>query len=114
MRRAKTPAGKEALRAAAIAVTPGPCPNGVFADPAAIGIGSVLYDRDRDMPGRVRNVDGQVVELERPTGCAWRVHYRRLRPATEREQRQLTALGRLHRQQQKRLPPGRRRPLLPP
>lgn len=105
----RKPPGKAGLRTAE---AQGACPNGVFASPAHIRIGAVLFDRDHDMPGRVRNVDGHVIELERPTGFTWRVHYRRLRPATEREQRQLTAIGRLHRQQQKGLP-GRTGPSSP-
>ncbi|MGC5361508.1 hypothetical protein ACPXCE_07410 [Streptomyces sp. DT24] len=69
----------------------------VFAGPHEITPGAVLYDRGDDMPGRVRERDGLYIYLERPTGRVWRVHYQRLRPATRWEHRQLTAIGRLHR-----------------
>ncbi|MEV6764805.1 hypothetical protein AB0N16_30020 [Streptomyces sp. NPDC051105] len=72
-----------------------------FSGPEAVVVGSVAFDRDYEMPGRVRLVDAPFIELDRPTGLAWRVHYRRIRPATEWEQRQLVAVGRLHRQRKK-------------
>jgi hypothetical protein len=73
-------------------------PQDGFVSADDIRIGAVLYDRDHDMPGRARKViGGRFVEMERPTGFTWRVHFRRLRPATEREVRQLDALARLHR-----------------
>jgi hypothetical protein len=59
----------------------------------------VVYEGSYEMPARVRGIDGVTIELERPTGLVWRAHYARLRPATEREKRQLAAVGRLHRQQ---------------
>lgn len=68
----------------------------VFEAPEHVQISSVVYDRDFEMPATVRNVDGQFIELERPTGLKWRCHYRRVRPASEWEHRQLAAVGRLH------------------
>ncbi|MFE2747808.1 hypothetical protein ACFXKX_26305 [Streptomyces scopuliridis] len=75
-----------------------------FGRPNDILIGAVIFDRDYEMPGTVRNVDGPFIELERPTGLIWRVHYRRLRPATAWEQRQLVAVGKLHAIRQKGTP----------
>jgi hypothetical protein len=68
----------------------------VFATPDEISVGTVVFDHAYDMPGKVRKVDGRYVELERPTGFAWRVPFLRLRRGTEREARQLEAIGRLH------------------
>lgn len=62
-----------------------------------IRIGAVVWDRSREMPATVRNVDGTRVELTRPAGHPWWVHHARLRPASEREQRQLAALATLRR-----------------
>lgn len=75
----------------------------VFTTPDQVKITSVVYDRDYDMPATVRSVDGQFVELERPTGLVWRRHYHRLRPASDWEKRQLVAVGRLHKQRQRGL-----------
>ncbi|WP_434593572.1 hypothetical protein [Streptomyces sp. A5-4] len=72
-----------------------------FATPEEIRVGAVIFDRDYEMPGTVREVDAPFIEMSRPTGLAWRVHFRRLRPATDWEQRQLVAVGRLHKQRQK-------------
>lgn len=72
-----------------------------FAAPDAIEVGSVIFDCDYEMPGTVRDVDAPFIEMVRPTGLAWRVHYRRLRPASAWEKRQLVAVGRLHKQRQK-------------
>jgi hypothetical protein len=60
-------------------------------------IGAAVFDRIKEIPARVRNIDGQYIELERPSGRVWSVYYRRLRPATDREKRQLEALDRLRR-----------------
>ncbi|MGW7004977.1 hypothetical protein ACWGCW_19765 [Streptomyces sp. NPDC054933] len=68
----------------------------VFASPDEIHVGMLVFDRDYDMPGKVRNVDGKFIEIERPTGYVWRQNYLRLRRATEREERQLDAIRRLH------------------
>jgi hypothetical protein len=72
-----------------------------FDTPNEITVGMVAFDRDHEMPGTVRNVDGLFIEMERPTGLVWRVNFRRLRRATEWECRQLVAVGRLHRQRQR-------------
>ncbi|MET8828729.1 hypothetical protein ABZX40_24350 [Streptomyces sp. NPDC004610] len=82
---------------------PGPVPARVsrphpfFRTPHEIVIGMVVFDRDYDMPGRVRNLDGRWVELQRPTGFIWRVDFARLRRGTAREGRQLVALAKLQR-----------------
>ncbi|WP_446038846.1 hypothetical protein [Streptomyces sp. SID1121] len=73
----------------------------MFTTPSAIDIGAVIFDQDYEMPGTVRNVDGSFIEMERPTGLKWRVHYRRLRPATAWEERQLVAVGKLHEQRKR-------------
>lgn len=80
-----------------------PRPGTLFADITQVAIGATVFDRDFDMPGTVRNIRNVRVELERPTGFVWSVHFGRLRPATERERRQLAAIGRLHRTQQRGL-----------
>ncbi|MET8830485.1 hypothetical protein ABZX40_34310 [Streptomyces sp. NPDC004610] len=72
-------------------------PHPFFHTPHEIVIGMVVFDLDYDMPGRVRSLDGRWVELQRPTGFSWRVHFSRLRRGTEREARQLIALGKLQR-----------------
>ncbi|KRV49177.1 hypothetical protein AQ490_21475 [Wenjunlia vitaminophila] len=73
-------------------------PTVVFESPGEVRVGMVVFDRDVEMPGTVRYLDGLMVELVRPTGMVWRVNYRRLRAATAWERRQLRALARLHRQ----------------
>jgi hypothetical protein len=80
-------------------------PKTLFTSAEEVAIGAVVFDRNYEMPATVRNINGMRIELERPTGFVWDVHFRRLRPATEREQRQLVAIGKLHRQQQRGLPP---------
>ncbi|MFD9484267.1 hypothetical protein [Streptomyces sp. NPDC059991] len=72
-----------------------------FRDPDEISKGLVVFDRDYDMPGTVRAVVGLMVEMERPTGLIWRSNYRRLRPASPWERRQLVAVGKLHRVRQR-------------
>ncbi|MGW1788788.1 hypothetical protein ACWCO0_11725 [Streptomyces tubercidicus] len=72
-------------------------PDSSFASPEHISIGAVVFDRDDDMVGMVSNIVGTVISLERPTGRQWHTFYRRLRPATERENRQLRALAKLQR-----------------
>ncbi|GGS18791.1 hypothetical protein GCM10010252_67830 [Streptomyces aureoverticillatus] len=65
--------------------------------------GLVVFNRVYQIPAVVRQVDGLFVELARPTGMEWRVAFYRLRRATAWERRQLTAVGRLHRQRQRGL-----------
>ncbi|MEU9332361.1 hypothetical protein AB0D49_04230 [Streptomyces sp. NPDC048290] len=72
-------------------------PHPFFRTPNEIVIGAVVFDRDYEMPGTVRNLDGRWVELQRPTGFIWRVNFTRLRRGTEREARQLVALAKLQR-----------------
>ncbi len=64
-----------------------------------IRVGAVVVDRYSDLPGTVQSINGRLVRVKRPSGRVWDFYYRRLRPATKYEERQLTALGRLHRQQ---------------
>lgn len=72
-------------------------PDSYFASPEQISIGAVVFDRDDEMVGMVSNITGAAISLERPTGRKWLKSYRRLRPATERENRQLRALAKLQR-----------------
>ncbi|MEV7287816.1 hypothetical protein AB0O01_25135 [Streptomyces sp. NPDC093252] len=82
---------------------PGPAParaarpHPFFRTPHEIVIGTVVFDLDYEMPGTVRNLDGRWVDLQRPTGLVWRVHFTRLRRGTEREVRELVALAKLQR-----------------
>ncbi|MGY1436401.1 hypothetical protein [Streptomyces reniochalinae] len=68
-----------------------------FRSPFHIRPGTVVFDRDKEMVGVARQAVGQVVTVDRPSGLAWEVPYRRLRPGTTREVHQLRALARLHR-----------------
>lgn len=74
-----------------------------FSRPEDVTPGRIVVDKDRDMVARVDEVDGRWVEVSRPTGLSWRVSRIRLRPGTEREARQLRAIGRLHQQQRRGL-----------
>ncbi|MFJ2818074.1 hypothetical protein [Streptomyces sp. NPDC087294] len=67
-------------------------PADFFDTPARIVVGAVYVDRGREMVGRARAVEGVVVHMERPTGYTWEVQYRRLRPASAWELKQLRAL----------------------
>ncbi|WP_244329874.1 hypothetical protein [Streptomyces platensis] len=67
-------------------------------------MGTVVFDRDADMVAVVRDVRGLMVGLERPTGLTWDVAYRRLRPGTEHEGRQLQALAALQRARLRGMP----------
>lgn len=58
-----------------------------------------VYDPRTEMPGVVHRLHGAVVRLKRPAGFTWEARAIVLRPATEREKRQLRALARLHRKQ---------------
>ncbi|MEW9519119.1 hypothetical protein [Streptomyces tubercidicus] len=68
-----------------------------YASPREILLGTVVFDPDADMVAVVREVKGLMVHLERPTGLRWGAPYRRLRPGTEREGRQIRALAHLQR-----------------
>ena len=61
-----------------------------------IKIGMIVYDKRRDMVGKVIGVRGAKVALLRPMGRPWCSRGVSVRPATEREQKQLKALARLH------------------
>lgn len=71
-----------------------------FATPIELTRGMVVFDRDYEMPGTVRGIDGRMIEMERPTGLVWRRDFSRLRRATEWECKQLVAVGRLQKQRQ--------------
>ncbi|MDX3853573.1 hypothetical protein [Streptomyces sp. AK02-01A] len=65
----------------------------------------VVYDRVDGMVARLDSFVGEYVSLSRPTGLKWQSRRRSVRQATEYEQRQFRAIGKLHRQQLKELPP---------
>lgn len=67
-----------------------------FASVREIAVGAVVFDRDFLMPATVLQVNGPLLEVCRPTGLHWSVHYLRVRPGTPWEERQLVALARLH------------------
>ncbi|MFF9786934.1 hypothetical protein YWIDRAFT_05243 [Streptomyces sp. SceaMP-e96] len=75
-----------------------------FRSPEELTVGTVVFDRDADMVAVVRKVKGLMVDLERPTGLIWGVAYVRLRPGTQREERQLQALAKLQRARKRGLP----------
>ncbi|MEV7084720.1 hypothetical protein AB0O07_02255 [Streptomyces sp. NPDC093085] len=64
-------------------------------------LGMAVFDRRTDMPGVIRSFAGDLVLLVRPSGHIWQASLYSVRPATEREQLQLRALARLHRQQRR-------------
>lgn len=61
-----------------------------------------VYDPGTDMPGVVHQLHGSVVRLVRPAGYVWDARAIAVRPATDRERRQLRALAALHRKQRGR------------
>ncbi|KUN00597.1 hypothetical protein AQI95_34390 [Streptomyces yokosukanensis] len=63
----------------------------------------IVYDNRRDMVARVTGMRAAMVVLVRPMGRPWCSRWASVRPATEREQRQLQALARLHIQRRKGL-----------
>lgn len=52
-----------------------------------------VHDRHNDLVGVVHKVTGPLVTLRRPAGFTWDTKLVYLRPANEREQRQLVALA---------------------
>ena len=74
-----------------------------FRSPRQIRPGTVVFDRDRDMVAVARQTLGPLVTVDRPSGLTWTARYARLRPGTRHEVRQLRALARLHRVQQRGL-----------
>ncbi|MCL7380743.1 hypothetical protein [Streptomyces sp. 35G-GA-8] len=71
-------------------------------------VGMVVYDRAYEMPGRVTGFAGHLVCLARPTGLIWAARRTSVRPATDWERRQLSAIAKLH--ARRRLPAPSRRP----
>ncbi len=72
-----------------------------FGSSEQIRIGAVVVDRYSEVPGTVQSIDGRYINVIRPAGRVWCLHYRRVRPATDYEKRQLVALSRLRRQQRR-------------
>ncbi len=70
-----------------------------FGSTEQIRIGAVVVDRYSELPCTVQSIDGGFINVQRPAGRAWRLHYQRVRPATDHEKRQLVALIKLRRQQ---------------
>lgn len=68
-----------------------------------ISVGSIVYDRHYDMVARIREINGPLILLARPSGLNWSRHRRSIRLATEWEQKQLRALAKLHAQRQRGL-----------
>lgn len=54
--------------------------------------GLPVYDRAAGLVGRVESWRGNLVTLYRPSGMTWDTRHISLRPVTEYESRQLTAL----------------------
>lgn len=66
-----------------------------------------VYESTHEMVGVIDHIaKGGVVHLSRPSGYTWEAPWTRVRPASDREKRQLDALAKLNRQAQ--LPRGRR------
>ncbi|MET9290876.1 hypothetical protein [Streptomyces sp. NPDC003077] len=72
--------------------------NSFYKSVAEVVPDAIVFDRDYEMVATVAGTEGIFVLLRRPTGFEWRAHYRRVRPATDYEERQLVALARLHKQ----------------
>lgn len=61
-------------------------------------VGLKVYESSHNMVGVVAGFNrGGIVRLVRPTGYEWAAPWTRVRPANERERRQLAALAKLHR-----------------
>ncbi|MFJ4920688.1 hypothetical protein [Streptomyces sp. NPDC088725] len=77
--------------------------------PGGLRVGMVVYDRTYDMVGVVDDFAGPLVHLSRPTGLMWASRWASVRQGTAYEQRQLRAIGALHRLRHKGLAQDRRR-----
>lgn len=71
--------------------------------PGGLRVGMVVYDRTHEMVAVIDEFFGPMVTLSRPTGLTWRSRWVSVRPGTEYEQRQLRAIGALHRLRNKGL-----------
>ncbi|KIF74732.1 hypothetical protein QR77_13600 [Streptomyces sp. 150FB] len=71
--------------------------------PGGLSVGMVVYDRTYDMVATVDGFTGPMVNLSRPTGLTWQSRWTSVRQGTAYEQRQLRALGALHRVRHKGL-----------
>ena len=78
-------------------------PRTARAETNGLMVGQIVYDRSYEMPARITGIEGSEVFLARPTGLEWRSRWVSVRPATVWEQRQLTALAKLHMQRQRGL-----------
>ncbi|WP_236710644.1 hypothetical protein [Streptomyces sp. 150FB] len=71
--------------------------------PPGLCVGMVVYDKTYEMVGVVDAFVGQLVYLSRPTGLTWQTRWFSVRQGTPYEQRQLRAIGALHRLRRKGL-----------
>ena len=69
-----------------------PAAQGFYTSPADVEIGTVVYDQFSDLAGVVRDVIGDEVHIERPSGMTWRIHYRRVLAGTARHAAELAVL----------------------
>nr|WSZ97436.1 hypothetical protein OH820_18825 [Streptomyces sp. NBC_00857] len=65
--------------------------------PIKLVVGMAVWDPEREMPGVVHKLYGNLVCLIRPSGSTWNAQAIRVRPATDRERKQLQALAELQR-----------------
>lgn len=80
-----------------------------FARPAEIKIGMIVYDGIKDMPARVKAIEGKNFRLERPAGLQWTSRFLKLRRATDREVSQFRAITKLNTRQRAIAANGRAR-----
>lgn len=76
-----------------------------FADISDIELHMPVYDRDKQQPAMVHEIQGDKITVIRPAGNTWEVHYTRLSPATFAHRRQLKALAKFQRFRTRGVPP---------